>query len=298
MPEEHKAAEEFALLQELTEPLAVPPDDKVSEVLRTDFALTLRGYDRMAVDAYINRVTDLVRNIQAASSPEAAVRRALERVGGEVADILKRAHATAEEVTSTSRAEAEDRLQRARTEADEGLRSARTEAEQTLHSARKEATETLDRARAEAEQTVQTARAEAEQRRRSSRAEVEELEAAGQRRIKELDDEVEQRRRSSGVEVEELEAEGKQRIKEIDIDADRIWVERQRIIDDVRELAGSLVTLAESAAARFPADDEVVDEPIDDATADVSQAPPVLRAVGIVEPETQPQTESHAAPDE
>ena len=55
--------------------------------------------------------------LQATRSPEAAVRRALERVGEQISGILQRAHETAEQITVQSRVEAENRLEIAREEA-------------------------------------------------------------------------------------------------------------------------------------------------------------------------------------
>ena len=100
------------------------------------------------------------------------MRRALERVGEQIAGILKRAHETAAEITTQSRREAEDRLEVARQE------------------------------------------------------------AAG------------------------IVAAAQSRVKELDGDTDRIWVERQRIVDDVRGLSEELLALAQAAAERFPPGDE------------------------------------------
>jgi hypothetical protein len=94
------------------------PDDPVS-LVHADFPVALRGYDRMAVDAYVQRTSQLVAELQATRSPEAAVRRALERVGDQISGILQRAHDTAEEITAQSRREAEDRLEHARVESAE-----------------------------------------------------------------------------------------------------------------------------------------------------------------------------------
>src|SRR5579872_6505358 len=117
MPDQSSASSEHALLQELTAPLATLPDDPVPAVAEVDFPVVLRGYDRIAVDAYVRQTSQLVAELQATRSPEAAVRRALERVGEEVSGILQRAHDTAERITSQSRREAEDRLESARAEA-------------------------------------------------------------------------------------------------------------------------------------------------------------------------------------
>src|SRR5436305_14677674 len=117
MPDESTAASEHALLQEITAPWATLPDDPLPDVADVDFPLALRGYDRLAVDAYVKRTSQLVAELQATRSPEAAVRRGLERVGEEVAGILQRAHEAASQITAQSRADAEDRLEKARAEA-------------------------------------------------------------------------------------------------------------------------------------------------------------------------------------
>jgi hypothetical protein len=169
--EQGTASSEHAIMQEITAPLATLPDDPVPVVADVDFPLVLRGYDRIAVDAYVRRTSQLVAELQATRSPEAAVRRALERVGEEVSGILQRAHETAERITAKSRGDAEDRLEVARQEAAA-------------------------------------------------------LTAAAERRVKELDTET-----------------------------DRIWAERHRIVEDARLLASELLTLADSAAARFPAEE-------------------------------------------
>jgi cell division initiation protein len=172
MPDQSSAATEHAILQEITAPLDTLPDDPVSMV-HADFPVALRGYDRLAVDAYVQRTSQLVAELQATRSPEAAVRRALERVGEQISGILQRAHETAEMITAQSRREAEDRLEQAR------------------------------------------------------------------------------------VEAAEVAARAAQRVRDLDADTDRIWIERHRIVDDARDLASQLLALAETAAERFPDDDEV-----------------------------------------
>jgi cell division septum initiation protein DivIVA len=118
MPDQHAAATEHELLTTITEPLGKLPDDPLAAV-SVDFPVALRGYDRFAVDAYVERTAELVAELQATRSPEAAVRRALERVGEEISGILQRAHDTADEITARSRSEAEERLETARREAHE-----------------------------------------------------------------------------------------------------------------------------------------------------------------------------------
>jgi cell division septum initiation protein DivIVA len=118
MPDQSSAATEHAILQEITTPLETLPDDPLA-VIDADFPVSLRGYDRMAVDEYVRHTRQLVAELQATRSPEAAVRRALERVGEQISGVLQRAHDTAEQITAQSRREAEDRLQQARLEANQ-----------------------------------------------------------------------------------------------------------------------------------------------------------------------------------
>jgi uncharacterized protein with HEPN domain len=116
MPDQSSAATEHAILAEITRPLESLPDDPLA-LVDADFPTALRGYDRMAVEEYVRQTRRLVAELQATRSPEAAVRRALERVGEQISGILQRAHETAEQITAQSRSEAEDRLQQARVEA-------------------------------------------------------------------------------------------------------------------------------------------------------------------------------------
>ncbi len=172
MPDQSEAASEHALIQEITAPLSTLPDDPVPIAADTDFPVVLRGYERIAVDAYVKRTSQLVAELQATRSPEAAVRRALERLGEQISGILQRAHDTAEQITGQSRSEAEDRLELARREA------------------------------------LQVAEA------------------------------------------------AENRVKDLDAETDRIWAERQRIVEDARTLARQLLAVAEEAVGRFPAAEE------------------------------------------
>ena len=178
MPDQSSAADDHAIIQEISAPLATLPDDPVSIAADLDFPVVLRGYDRIAVDAYVKKTSQLVAELGSMRSPDAAVRRALERVGEEISGILQRSHETAEQITAQSRREAEDRLVVARREA------------------------------------------------------------------------------------AQIAAAGEQRVKDLDADADRIWAERLRIVEDARGLAGRLIALAESATQRFPpAEPEVTAAP-------------------------------------
>ena len=212
MPDQSSAADEHAIIQEISAPLATLPDDPVSIAADLDFPVVLRGYDRIAVNAYVKKTSQLVAELGAMRSPDAAVRRALERVGEEISGILQRSHETAEQITTQSRREAEDRLVVARREA------------------------------------------------------------------------------------AQIAAAGEQRVRDLDADADRIWAERLRIVEDARELAGRLIALAESATQRFPpAEPEVTAAP---EAAEPEAAEPEVGIEPHLVAELWAAAEGHAADDD
>jgi septum site-determining protein MinD len=71
------------------------------------------------------------------------------------------------------------------------------------------------------------------------------------------------------------------RVKELDLETDRIWEERLRIVEDARELARQLLTLADSAAQRFPAEET-------ESTEAVAQ-PEIAEIFNVAEPVAPPE---------
>jgi DivIVA domain-containing protein len=142
------------------------------------FPVALRGYDRDAVDAYVQDVNRIIAELQVGRSPQSAIRHALDQVSEETRGILERAHETSDEITARSRTQADDRLQWAEREAREAIAAA-------------------------------TAR------------------------------------------VHELEA-----------DAERVWQERQALIDDVSRVAGELNAVVEDAGVRYPVEPEAETTPL------------------------------------
>ena len=88
------------------------------DLAERQFPIVMRGYDRAAVDAFVQEVLALVRDLEGRQSEESIVQRKLEQVGEETAGILQRAHETADEIAARSRSQAEGRLQRAEREAE------------------------------------------------------------------------------------------------------------------------------------------------------------------------------------
>jgi DivIVA domain-containing protein len=104
-----------------------------SERLRdVSFPMAVRGYDRRAVDEFVEELRTLVANLEAHQTREGVVQRALDELGEETAGILQRAHETADEIAARSRAQADGRLQRAEREAEIVKRDADEYAEQVV----------------------------------------------------------------------------------------------------------------------------------------------------------------------
>jgi len=80
--------------------------------------VAMRGYDRAAVDTFLQEVVQLITELESRQTQDTVVQRAIAEVGEETAGILQRAHETAEEIAARSRAQAEGRIQRAEREAE------------------------------------------------------------------------------------------------------------------------------------------------------------------------------------
>jgi DivIVA domain-containing protein len=140
-------------------------------IRNVSFPVSVRGYDRRAVDAYVIRVNRVIAELEATRSPQSAVKRALERAEEQRGGILEQARAAAEEIIARARAEAADIVVSASAEAD------RTKAEADTHAAK---------ARAEAEKILANARAEAADQLRRGQEEIGALREAAEARAREL----------------------------------------------------------------------------------------------------------------
>ncbi len=125
-----------------------------------DFPLTMRGYDRHAVDEYVAELTELVDELEGRQLREKVVQRALDEVGEQTAGILQQAHETADELSARSRAQAEGRLQRAEREAELAKAEADKYAEQLAVEIRRlweERNQLIDEVRRMADEVLATA---------------------------------------------------------------------------------------------------------------------------------------------
>ena len=232
-----------------------------------EFPAALRGYDRAAVDRYVERMSRLITELEMSSSPEAAVRHALDEVSDETRDILQRAHQTAEEITARSRAKADDRLQTAEREGQELREAAERQAAETRESARSEASRVRETAEHEAAQLRESTAAELAELRETAVAEVTELRETAQREVAALREkadretqqlrattqrETDEMRASARREAEEMVETAEMRAHELARSAETVWRERRRLIEDMRVVGEQLTAIGETEGKRFP----------------------------------------------
>jgi DivIVA domain-containing protein len=181
------------------------------EIRNVSFPAAVRGYERRAVDAYVERVNRAIAELEVGSSPQSAVRHALNRVGEQTSGVLQRARVAAEEITTSALAEA-----------DEITSSARAEAEQSLEEVRLQCHQLRGRSKEEADQIVAEAEAAADEQLRQA----------------------EERTRGVCQEAEE-------RLRALQSDTDAAWDARRKLLEDLPRMATELMELAGAATARF-----------------------------------------------
>ena len=175
-----------------------------TEELKTrEFPIVMRGYDRASVDAFVEDVVELVRQLEGRQSHESVVQRALEEVGEETAGILQRAHEAADEIAARSRAQAEGRIQRAEREAELLRRDADAYSEKIV------------------------------------------------------------------------------------VDTKLLWEERQRLIEDIRQLAEDVLATAESASARVAMPQMLAEEATEEEPPPAEEHPPPVPADDIDPPTSE-----------
>jgi len=210
-----------------------------------EFPVGLRGYERGAVDRYVEKMSRLITELEMSSSPEAAVRHALDEVSEETRDILQRAHQTADEITARSRSKADDRLQQAERESEE------------LHeSALRRAAEARDAAKAEADQLRETADREVAELRANADREIAALREKVARETQQLrattEREADETLAAARRDADEMRDSAETRARELARSAETIWRERRRLIDDMRAVGDQLVAIGDTEGKRFP----------------------------------------------
>ena len=273
-----------------------------------DFPVAMRGYERGAVDRYVQQVNRLIAELEMSGSPESAVRHALEEVSEETHDLLQRAHETAEEITARSRSRSDERLQQAEREADavreaaarEMLEMRETVERETAslrETAEREAGELLAKARREADELHETSTREAQKLRETSERqalelseravrEAEELRTAARRDSDELRTTVqrttEEQRRTSQRDADQMRAAAETYVRKLYRNCESLWRERRHLVDDMGSVGKQMADIAEAEARRFeripgPADvSPPGDEPVPEGELGAAAGPSIV----------------------
>jgi DivIVA domain-containing protein len=188
-----------------------------AEIRNVTFPVSVRGYDRRAVDAYVIRANRLIAELEATRSPESAVQRALERAEDQRSGMLEEARAAAAQTVAAAQREADEIIAKARAEAADVVVYAGDEA---------------DRTRAEADEYVAKSRAAAEEILAESREKAAE----------------ELRRAQEEIAASREEAEAW--VRKLRADTDAVWAERGDLLGDLRDVAARLHEAVSQTAGR------------------------------------------------
>ncbi|HUJ34026.1 MAG TPA: DivIVA domain-containing protein [Solirubrobacteraceae bacterium] len=231
--------------------------DRILKDARTvEFPVALRGYDRTAVDRYVERMSRLITELEMSSSPEAAVRHALDEVSEETRDILQRAHQTADEITARSRSKADDRVQQAERESQELHESALRRVAEARDGADQEAAQLREEVAQETNELRETADREIAELRETADREIAALREKTARETQQLrattQREAEETLAAARRDSEEMRESAEIRARGLARSAEMVWRERRRLIEDMRAVGEQLVAIGETEGKRFP----------------------------------------------
>jgi DivIVA domain-containing protein len=188
-----------------------PPAQVRPEIRDVSFPIAVRGYERHAVDAYVQRVNRVIAELEVGSSPQAAVRHALDRVGEEIGGVLQHARQAAEEITADALAEAEATTAKARAEAEQVLEEAELQAGHVRGRTKQQADDVLARAREQAAELM--------------------LRAEEQARA--------------------VQEQAEPRLRELEADTQAVWDARRKLLEELPRMATELMEIAGAATARL-----------------------------------------------
>jgi DivIVA domain-containing protein len=187
------------------------PDQVRTEIRDVSFPIAVRGYERHAVDAYVERANRVIAELEVGSSPQAAVRHVLDRVGEEIGGVLQHARQAAEEITAEALAEAEATTAKARTEAEQIMEDVELQAHQLRGRSKQQTDDMLARAREQAAELM--------------------LQAEEQARA--------------------VQEQAEPRLRELEADTEAVWDTRRKLLEDLPRMATELMEIAGAATARL-----------------------------------------------
>jgi DivIVA domain-containing protein len=196
-------------------------DHVPADIRNVQFPVSVRGYDRDAVETYVKRVNHVIAELEVSRSPRAAVRHALDRVGKQTVTVLQEARESADKLLEAARDEADAEKERAKAEAAKLVVNASDEA---------------DRTKAEADQVMADAKAQA--------AEI----------VAEAQADAEKRKQQADAEIAAAKDKADAQMRELKSDTEAVWSERGRLVEETQAMAEKLQDLAAGAASRLSAD--------------------------------------------
>ena|SRR5437763_2799058 len=202
-------------------------DHVPADIRNISFPVSVRGYDRDRVDAYVKRVNHVIAELEISRSPQAAVRHALDRVGKQTVTVLQEARESADKLMEAARDEADAEKERAKAEAAKLVVNASDEADRT----KDEASKVLADAKAQASKIVADAKAEAARNKQAAEKEI-------------------------AARKEQADA----RMRAIQTDTQAVWQERSALLKETHAMAQKLQELASGAAARLASEAPASDE--------------------------------------
>jgi DivIVA domain-containing protein len=210
------------------------------DLLDVSFPVSVRGYERGAVDAYVRRVNRVIAELKVTASPPAAVRHALDQAQEKVDGLLEAAREAADQITTSAREEAEENADLIKTEAVKFVVDRNAEADRL----KADADELTAKAKADAEATLAKAKAEASEILATAKGQAQDTIARSQA-------EAEERRRRLEEELATLREEAETRLRELHADTQAVWTERDQMLDGIRAMANDLGDIAKSSVARL-----------------------------------------------
>ena len=193
-------------------PAGAPRTAVPEDIRDVSFHSGVRGYDRRQVDRYVQRVNRVIAELEIASSPQSAVRHALDRVGEQTSGLLQHARETADAIVRTARAEAEDTVARAKDEASDITADAGAEADKIAA----EAEAAVGRANTEAGEIMANATKQAEEILMRADAQIVERRAREEQRLEEVRLAVEEEMQRLRAEIDALAARRSLALDEVD----------------------------------------------------------------------------------
>lgn len=223
--------------------------DSVERIRSATFNLARRGYDRREVDTFMQRLADWLEGGGDDQAHSEVVHRELERIGQRTAKVLSAAGEAATALKADAEAEANEAIEQARIAAN----AARVEADRYAERARAEADEYAEAERGKADAYAHERREAAEQ----TREEAEELAV----RIRsEREAEAKDLVRDAKAEAARILDQAQGQRSELEKVIADLAERRDNLIEELEQIAGSLVGTASQHRHPEPATEQLSTE--------------------------------------